>query len=121
MKSQKDIERMKDFVENVYLDNCKEVDGKHGSSMEYHSPITVDEKGEPEVIEGEEAWAIMGKLHAALRALEWVLEEPGAYRYVKNEEELKRNEDKVRYDGDGKRLIPDTSVETFIAGIEGHW
>jgi hypothetical protein len=115
MKTQKDIQRMKDFVETLYLDNCKEVDGKHGTSMEYHSPIT------SEVIEGEEAWHIMAQLQTTLRALEWVLEEPGAYKYAKDKDELRRYEGKVMYDGKGRELIPDTSVETFIAGIEGHW
>jgi hypothetical protein len=121
MKSQKDIERMKNYVERLYLDNFTEVRGKHGTTTQYASPITVNEDGEPEVIEGDEAVAIMGSLHAALRALEWVLEESGAYKYVKNEEELKDNQGKVMYDGDGKKLIPDTSPETFIAGIDGHW
>jgi hypothetical protein len=58
-------------------------------------------------------------MYIAMETLQWVLEEGDHVRELKNEEERKRYQGKIMYDGDGRELIPDNSPETFIEIIEG--
>jgi hypothetical protein len=122
MKTRKDIQSLLDYLHKLNEDNFSGLlDNTNLDDMKYTSPITVDDDGKPEIIDGNEAYTILGSVLSTIRALEWVLEEGVAYRYVKDEQEAKRYEHKIMYDGNGRELIPDTSVETFLAGIEGHW
>jgi hypothetical protein len=87
----------------------------------YTSPITIDDEGKPMVYEGDDAYAVMGNVSMAIDTLEWVLEEIKAAKPVEDEIEATRYKDKIMCDGVGKRYIPDTSHETFIARLEGEW
>jgi hypothetical protein len=92
-----------------------------GIGKERYTSIFPDENGEREVFSPNETSAIMGNVSMAIDTLEWILEESKVVRPVVNEQEAERYKDKIMYDGDGKALIPDTSIETFIAGIEGQY
>lgn len=110
---------MRDYVQKLYLNNFS--DGKGPLETVYTSPFIDPDTDEPKIVEGTEAMTIMSSLHMVLKTLEWVLEESDAVRELKTEEEKKHYEGKIMYDGKGREFIPDTSAETFIAGIEGEW
>jgi hypothetical protein len=123
MKSENQIRNLLELLHDINGKSIEYIDKKGLDIFEqtYTSPFSVDEDGRPEVFEGNEATATLSNLLMAIRTLEWVLDEGVAYKYVKDEAEAMHFKGKIMYDGDGRAMIPDTSIRAFIAGMEGQY
>jgi hypothetical protein len=89
MKSQKDIERMLDYLEKLNDENFIDDTGRNWLNMKYKAMHIDSESGEPVILKGDEAFAILGNMQMAIDTLKWVLEESGVYRPPRNEQEVR--------------------------------
>lgn len=113
--------KIRTLLECLHNLNQQSLDEDEGFDT-YTSTLENRNNGKPEVFTGLEASSILGNIHTAIRTLEWILGESIAYKYAENEEEAKRYGASSLYHPDGRRvMVPDLSIETFIAGLEGHY
>ena len=123
MKSEIQIRNLIGYLDDV-IEKGFGNEGKSGLDKDFErftSPITIDDDGKPMVYKGNEAFEILGNIQMAVRTLEWVLGEPMVRKRLEDKAEAERYKDQISVDSEGTEYIPDTSHETFLAGIEGHW
>jgi hypothetical protein len=116
LKTEIEIRWLLNYLQKLEFDNFKHATYKLASRI-------IDENGE-EVKEykGEEAWDVLGRLQLAIQTLEWVLEQGNRYKGLDRASQYEtkhyKDSNKVMYDLNGKEMIPDNSIETFVLTLE---